>query len=542
MDDKSLSQKTQWKQAPRERRARARTVIAVCGLLLAFLTACAAPRPPLDPMVFNRDDAAEVFSAGFEGITSFYIEETDLPSLAVAGLSGLKNLDNAITVTDHGDLIVIGRDGHEVAALSVPDADDVARWSMLMAAAVDSGRQVSDTLREAPPETLYDAIFKGALRDLDRFSRYTTATAANRNRAHRRGYSGIGILIFENHGTIYIEEVYENGPAALSGLQVGDSIVAIDGKTIDGLDAVAVSDLLRGPNGSDVRVTTTSDQIHRTAVVTRAPVIEQTVYASRKGDTAYFEIRSFNEDTAASLSRKVGQMAANVGPSMNGIILDFRNNRGGVLRDAISIADLFIENGRILLTKGRHPRSVKEFKAHNPDIAVGMPLILLINHDSASASEVVAGALQDSGRAVLIGGRTYGKGTVQMIVHLPNEGELIITWARMYTPSGYPIGPFGVYPTMCTDEIDDPSLQHIASTARTAGLRARELLRLRRIAQDLDDSIQEALLGRCGDRAPSEGGNDLDLSLALKLLEQRSLFDRAFEASLIASQWPSKTQ
>ena len=516
--------------------------MAVCGLLLTLLTACAAQRSPTDPMVFNRDDAAEVFSAGFEGITSFYLEETDLPSLAVAGLAGLKTLDDSISVTDREELIVVARNGHEVAALSVPDSDDVARWSMLMAAAVDSGRQVSHTLREAPPEILYDAIFKGALRDLDRFSRYTTAAAANRNRAHRRGYSGIGILLFENHGNIYIEEVYEDGPAARSGLQVGDSIIAIDGQTVDGLDAVSVSDLLRGPNGSEVRVTTTSDEIHRTAVIKRAPVIEQTVFSSRKGDSAYFEIRSFNEDTAASLARKIGQSAAKIGPSMNGIILDFRNNRGGVLRDAISIADLFIKDGRILLTKGRHPRSVKEFTAHNPDIAVGMPLILLINHSSASASEVVAGALQDSGRAVLIGGRTYGKGTVQMIVRLPNEGELIITWARMYTPSGYPIGPFGVYPTICTDEILDPSLQHVAGTARVAAARAHELLRLRRIAQDLDDSIQKALLGRCGDRKPMTDEDDLDLALALKLLGQRSLFDRAFEASLIASQWPAKTQ
>lgn len=528
-------------EAPK-RRVKARIVAVFCSLLLALLTACAAPYSPSDPKVFDRDDAAAVFSAGFEGITSFYIEETDLPSLAVAGLTGLKTLDGGISVTDRGDLIVVARNGHEVAALSVPDADDVARWSMLVAAAVDSGRRASGTLREAPPEALYDAIFKGALRDLDRFSRYTTASTASRNRAHRRGYSGIGILLFENRGNIYIEEVYEDGPAAESGLQVGDSIVAIDGKTVSGLDAIAVSDLLRGPSGSDVQVTTTSDEIHRTAIVTRAPVIEQTVYASRKGDTAYFEVRSFNEDTAASLSRKLGQVAAKVGPSMNGIILDFRNNRGGVLRDAISIADLFIRDGRILLTKGRHPRSIKEFTARKPDIAVGMPLIVLINHDSASASEVVAGALQDSGRAVLIGSRTYGKGTVQMIVHLPNEGELIITWARMYTPSGYPIGPFGVYPTICMDEIEDPSLQQVAGTARVAAIRARELLRLRRIAQDLDDSIQEALLGRCGDRKPATDGKDLDLALALKLLGQRSLFDRAFEASLIASQWPSNAQ
>ncbi|MEQ8333955.1 S41 family peptidase [Nisaea sp.] len=492
--------------------------------------------------MYNRDDAAGMFSAGFDGITSFYIEETDLPSLAVAGLSGLKNLDNAMTVADQGDLIVVGRNGREVAAFSVPDADDVARWSMLMAAAVDSGRQVSGSLREASPEALYDAIFKGALQDLDRFSRYTTSAEASRSRAHRRGYSGIGILLFENHGTIYIEEIYKDGPAADSGLQVGDSIVAIDGNSVAGLDAVAVSDLLRGPSGSKVRVTTSSDETHRTTGITRAPVIEQTVFPSHKGNSAYFEIRSFNEDTASSLSRRVGEAAAQIGPSLNGIILDLRNNRGGVLRDAIAIADLFIRDGRILLTKGRHARSVKEFTAHKPDIAAGIPLIVLINHDSASASEVVAGALQDSGRAVLIGGRTYGKGTVQMIVRLPNEGELIITWARMYTPSGYPIGPLGVYPTICTDEIEDPSLQHVAGTARTAAVRARELLRLRRIAQDLDDSIQEALLGRCGDRTPAADGADLDLALALKLLGERSLFDRAFEASLVASQWPSKAQ
>ena len=147
-------------EAP-ERRVKARIVAVFCSLLLALLTACAAPYSPSDPKVFNRDDAAAVFSAGFEGITSFYIEETDLPSLAVAGLTGLKTLDGGISVTDRGDLIVVARNGHEVAALSVPDADDVARWSMLMAAAVDSGRRVSGTLREAPPEALYDGFLKG---------------------------------------------------------------------------------------------------------------------------------------------------------------------------------------------------------------------------------------------------------------------------------------------------------------------------------------------------------------------------------------------
>ena len=167
---------------------------------------------------------------------------------------------------------------------------------------------------------------------------------------------------------------------------------------------------------------------------------------------------------------------------------------------------------------------------------------MLINHDSASASEVVAGALQDSGRAVLIGGRTYGKGTVQMIVHLPNEGELVITWARMFTPSGYPIGPFGVYPTICTNEVQDASFLTVAGTARTAATRARELMRLRRIAQDLDESIQEALLERCGDHEAAIDGNDLDLTIALQLLAHRNLFDRAFEASLVASQWPSNAQ
>ena len=542
MDDKSLSQKMHRSSWISKCPAHTRTAILFCGLILAFLTACAPPRPLFDATLFNREDVAEVLSAGFEGISSFYIEETDLPSLAIAGLSGLRSLDNTISFTDRGELIVIARKEYEIASLPVPDTDDVARWTMLMAEAVDRGRRTSKILREAPPEALYDAIFKGALSELDRFSRYTTATAADRDRAHRRGYSGIGILLFENHGTIYIEDVYEDSPAAHSGLAVGDSIVAVDGTSVDGLDAVTVSDFLRGPSGSDVRVTTSSDNINKTSIITRSPVIEQTVYASVNGDTAYFEVRSFNEDTAASLARKLDKMTAEIGPSMNGIILDFRNNRGGVLRDAISIADLFIRDGRILLTKGRHPRSIKEFTAQNPDIAVGMPLIVLINHDSASASEVVAGALQDRGRAVLIGGRTFGKGTVQMIVHLPNEGELVITWARMFTPSGYPIGPFGVYPTICTNEIQNAPFLNVAGTAHTAATRARELIRLRRIAEDLDEGIQEALLERCGDREVAIDGDDLDLTLALKLLAHRNLFDRAFEASLVASQWPSNTQ
>lgn len=493
-------------------------------------------------MVYDRDSAAEVFSAGFEGITSFYIEETDLPSLAVAGLHGMQKLDSAVTVTDRGDQVVIGHDGRDVAAFTVPEPDDVARWSMLTAAAVDTGRRFSPAIREAPPETLYNLVFRSALADLDRFSRYTTAADANRSRAHRRGYSGIGVVLGEEAGRIFVREVFEDGPADGSGLMPGDVILAIDDRSTAGLDMEAVSDLLRGHDGTDVRITTEGSERERTVTVTRAPVIEQTVYLKRHGDSAYLQVRSFNEATASSLRRKVAEAAAEIGPSMNGIIVDLRHNRGGVLRDAVSIADLFIESGRILLTKGRHPRSEKEFSADLPDIAVGIPLIVLIDSDSASASEVVAGALQDSGRAVLIGSRTYGKGTVQMIVRLPNDGELIITWARMYTPSGYPIAPFGVYPTICSAEISDPELQFVGAEARIAAVRARELLRLRRIAHDLDDSIQTALMERCGTRARKKGSEDIDLAIALKLLREPGQFDRAFEASLIASKWPAAAQ
>jgi len=514
----------------------------VCAVLFLALAACAGPRAPVDPMVYDRDAATEVFSAGFEGITSFYIEETDLPSLVVTGLQGMRKIDDAVTVTDRGDQVIVGHNGRDVAAFTVPDADDVARWSMLTAAVIDTGRRVSPALRDATPERIYDLIFGSALAELDRFSRYTTATDAARSRAHRRGYSGIGVTLIKESGQVQIQEVFEDGPAAESGLTVGDKILAIDDKSVTGLDLVEVSDMLRGRDGSVVRVTIEAAERERTVSVTRAPVIEQTVYLKRFGNSAHLEIRSFNEATASSLRRKVAEAAAEIGPSMNGIILDFRHNRGGVLRDAVSIADLFIDEGRILLTKGRHPRSEKEFKADQPDIAVGIPLIVLIDGDSASASEVVAGALQDSGRAVLIGSRTYGKGTVQMIVRLPNNGELIITWAKMYTPSGYPIGPFGVYPTICSAEITDPELQFVGSEARVAAVRARELLRLRRIAHDLDDSIQQTLMERCNDRKPVDGAGDVDLALALRLLREPGQFERAFEASLIASKWPSPTQ
>lgn len=507
-------------------------------LLALFLGACATQAPVTRDAEYSRDQAADVFSAGFEGIASFYISEIDLPALALAGMSGLSRLDPRLGVAARGETLIVTRDGAPFAAFVAPPADDVARWSLLTAAVISAGREVSDKVREANAEDIYREVFSASLKNLDRFSRYTTADEARRNRAHRQGYSGIGITLARQDGEIRVREIFDDSPAARSGLAVGDAITQIDDTPLTDLDLDRVAALLRGPSGTKARLAVVTTGGVRRIDIERADVVEQTVYYRRYGDSAYLAIRSFNEHTSESLRRKIALAAADIGPRLNGIILDLRGNRGGVLRDAVALSDIFIDKGRILLTKGRHPRSEKEFSAREPDAAGGVPLIVLIDGNSASASEVVAGALQDSGRAVLVGSRTYGKGTVQMIVRLPNDGELIITWAKMYTPSGYPITRLGVFPTICSAEYADGDVGRLVADARHISMQASDLLRLRRIAHDLDEGVQDALMRRCRDREKTADGKDVELDLALHMLGETALFDRAFEATLVATRWP----
>jgi len=504
-----------------------RTGLAVLALL--GLGSCVNARHVAQSDRYDRQIAAEMFSAGYEGIADYYVDAIPTEAIAIGALSGITTLDPAIGYARRGDRLTVTVDGRPIAEFVTPAKDDTVRWAMLTSAAIDAGRGVSKSIHDATPERIYEVAFDSAVRKLDRFSRYLSAEAARAAQASRNGYTGIGITIVERDGETYVTSVFEHSPAREAGVEPGDRIAAVNGAPTSGLDIAEVADRLRGLIGSHVDVTFDRRGQKIATSLERRPVIETTVRVHRLRDVGYIQLSGFNRDTAHSLETGLNELQQ--GGPLRGLILDLRQNRGGQLNQAIRVSDLFIDRGTILATRGRHPNSVQHFEAHDRD-ATAAPMVVLIDSGSASAAEIVAAALQDAGRALVVGARSYGKGTVQQIVPMPNDGELILTWARMHAPSGYGLSRFGVFPSICTAD-GGANVEKVVQGLRDGQLQAGEAVHRRRGAESLDPASQEALLSWCkANHPPSD--DDLDAQIARRLLDERDLFQQAFNASRIA--------
>jgi carboxyl-terminal processing protease len=261
-------------------------------------------------------------------------------------------------------------------------------------------------------------------------------------------------------------------------------------------------------------------------------VIPETVIYRREGDIAYFRIYNFNEDTAGSLRREFENARNEIGAErMRGVILDLRSDPGGVLDQAVAVSDLFLSSGRIVSTRGRNPESYQSYEATPGDIANGLPMAVLINGNSASASEIVAAALQDNNRAVLIGSNSYGKGTVQTVPRLPNNGEITLTWARYFAPSGYTLNHIGVLPSICTNSGDEDATDLLSELG--AGQLKPVPVAARNSTSPEDtpalDKLRETCPGYKSERA-------VDLQVAIRLLGQPRLYDEAIALAALPGQ------
>jgi carboxyl-terminal processing protease len=242
-----------------------------------------------------------------------------------------------------------------------------------------------------------------------------------------------------------------------------------------------------------------------------------TVFGTRDGDLAVLRIRSFNQHTTDGLQDELTRLRQRMGDAQRGIVLDLRGNPGGLLDQAISVADLFIDGGRIVATRGRNSASSEVFDASPGDIAAGLPMVVLVYGGSASAAEIVAAALQDSGRAVVVGSPSFGKGTVQTQLRLPNEGELTLTSARLYAPSGYLLHGHGVVPDLCTVGLADPAdgveplLQHRIAVLY-GGIPRR---------QTLDEAGWTRLRDACRN---DSGERAIETAVAERILEDPTLY------------------
>jgi carboxyl-terminal processing protease len=488
--------------------------------------------PPVAKTPAGPPSMERVVNTGYSLIANRYVEPVENKSLSLHALRGLNNLDPAIEIDELPNTKISVRMGNkQLGAWDAPKADDVRGWARLTSQAVAMSFDSSTVLQAYEPDRVLKAVMEGALKPLDKHSRYSDPVAASDSRFSREGSGGVGISIRTVDGRIKIASIFPGMPAFKAGFKVDDVIAKINGENTDGYDERQIVRRLRGDIESDVTLTVIRpDSTEYTAKITRTLIIPPTVQYVRDGDVAVIKLSGFNQATTSRLQDAIEQAQTEIGDRMSGIVLDLRGNPGGLLDQAISVADLFLEEGVVTSTKGRHPDSGHVYRSGGGAIATKTPMVILINGRSASAAEIVAAALQDRGRAVVIGSNSYGKGSVQTVVRLPNEGELTLTWSRLYAPSGYSWHEIGVMPTICTGDLAGEG-ENLGSQFNERTRRMTEVIALWHANRTPPTEKLTKLRETC---KPSDTENEKDTRVAVRMLKDRGLYDRAIGVTVAA--------
>lgn len=315
----------------------------------------------------------------------------------------------------------------------------------------------SEYVEEVSSKDLIEAAIDGMLTSLDPHSSYLSADDAAKMRVQTRGeFGGLGIEVTQQEGFVKVVSPIDGTPADAAGMEAGDFITHVDGQSLLGLTLDEAVGMMRGPVGSEIIITVVregEDEPFDVSII-RDTIKLTAVRARTEGDTIVLRITTFNDQTYPNLVNGLEKQVEEAGgmENINGIVLDLRNNPGGLLNQAIRVSDAFLEKGEIVSTRGRYSEDSERYNAKSGDLANGKPIVVLINGGSASASEIVAGALQDHRRAIVVGTRSFGKGSVQTVMPLRGEGAMRLTTSRYYTPSGRSIQALGVSPNIIVEQ------------------------------------------------------------------------------------------
>ncbi len=502
--------------------SRGRAGRLVAFLTLTMLAACNAGG---GAVTAPSETSARVFSVGYADVERVYIDEVEIDDLALAGVEGLIDIDPAISIERRGQSVQLAVRGETAGLYTAPNDRDVYGWGELTDSAVRALIAASPAMAKAGSERIYESVFDAVAKNLDEYSRYASRMEAQENRANRDGFGGVGIRIDIVPEGVAIQKVMQGTPAERAGLEDGDIIVAINGVSAAGIEQRDAVNRLRGPVDSELRLTLQRDgNQHLEVTVVRDFIVPQTVAWERQQDVVILRVEGFNHDTTRALQMAVVEAEEAGAEPLAGVILDLRGNPGGLLDQSVTVADLFLDRGTIVTTHGRHPDSHQVFKAEPHHVLRGLPMVVMMNGYSASASEIVAAALQDNQRALVIGTLSYGKGSVQTLLRLPNEGELTLTWARFHAPSGYPLSGRGVLPDICTSGTASAS-EALLTARHQRGVTAAQ----RSIVNHKDAVELASFRSRC---PPERTEQARDLEVALRLLQDRSLYRRLMSRDL----------
>ncbi len=312
-------------------------------------------------------------------------------------------------------------------------------------------------VEEVDTEKLVEAAINGMLTSLDPHSSYLSAKDFDDMQEQTRGeFGGLGIEVTQEDGFIKVVAPMDGTPADLAGIKAGDFITHVNTESVLGLTLDEAVDKMRGPVGSEIIITVVregTDEPFDVSII-RDTIKMVAVKPRLVGNTVVLRISTFNDQTYPGVEEGVNKMVEDAGgiDNVSGFVIDLRNNPGGLLTQAIKVSDAFLEKGEIVSTRGRNPEDGERFNAEPGDLAQGKPVVVLINSGSASASEIVTGALQDHRRAIVVGTKSFGKGSVQTLIPLKGDGAMRLTTARYYTPSGRSIQALGVMPDIVVNQ------------------------------------------------------------------------------------------
>ncbi|WP_170341507.1 S41 family peptidase [Ruegeria arenilitoris] len=392
-------------------------------------------------------------------------------------------------------------------------------------------------VEEVAPEELIEAAIDGMLTSLDPHSSYLSPDDAEQMRVQTRGeFGGLGIEVTQEDGFVKVVSPIDGTPADEAGIEAGDFITHVDGESILGLTLDKAVDLMRGPVGSEIVITVVREGEPDPFDVTiiRDTIKLTAVRARTEGASVVLRVTTFNDQTFPNLKEGMEKQIAEAGgiDKVNGFVLDLRNNPGGLLTQAIKVSDAFLNEGEIVSTRGRNPEDGERFNATPGDLAQGKPIVVLINGGSASASEIVAGALKDHHRAIVVGTKSFGKGSVQTVMPLRGDGAMRLTTSRYYTPSGRSIQALGVSPDII---VEQPRVRPEAEEEEESNARTRSEADLRGSLNNdslTEDEVRQIEEDRTKAEETAELRNeDYQLAYAIDILKGLSAFNPTERAS-----------
>lgn len=498
-------------------------MIRVGALFVLLLVIPAHAQTVAAPPGFDPHLITNVYATALAFMAPRTLEPVAVSQLTIWGLRGLTALDPELTAElRDGKLRLVARN-HELVALPPPADVDVSGWAAAATELALAAAGPSAPVRRAGTQGVVQNFFDELFNHLDPYSRYVPPHDAGEDRDRRIGRAGLGLRLVRRGLAVVVAEAIVDGPAALAGIGPGDTIVSVDGRSAQGKDPATVMSWIGGPEETTLSVTWRGrDGRLRSAELERAVVPPETVFTQRSGEALVIQVTAFSRSTDSHLAQAIEDGFAGPHPP-GGIVLDLRGNRGGLLRQAVTAADALLPTGVVALTVGRDPEATRVWRSNSGGLAEVFPVVVMVDGRSASAAEILAAALADRGRGVVIGSSTLGKGLVQTIAPLPDGGELFVTWSRVLAPLGWPIQGLGVLPQVCTSLGEDTLNWELTELSRGRQPMAKALEIHRAARAPLQPAQILAIRNAC----PAAEGREADLDAARRLIHDPAAYAAA---------------